>query len=242
MRHLAEHQRKEQERIGRFGHVRPELSGNFHGYKFVAIGGNLMYMPAEKCKFFTDVLIARIPLVFGRDWFEQEVAKQPDERHPLMQWRAKGMNYMNAQPQLPDGTYCATPTGPLLAYLTFAYDLYIVEHNARLDSRLLDRLKLHDQFQGARHELFAEATCLRAGFQIEHEDETDPSRRHVEFTARHKSTGQQISVEAKSKSRPGILGQTGERQADDALNLRFGKLLMMPSPRSHHTLWWYSWT
>src|SRR5438105_8385183 len=88
-----------------------------------------------------------------------------------MQWRIKGMNFMREQPPLPDQTYGAIPTGPLLAYLTFAYDLYIVMDNGRLDTRLLDRLKLKDQFQGARHELFAETTCLRAGFKIEHENE-----------------------------------------------------------------------
>jgi hypothetical protein len=221
----VEHEQRERVRTSMFGHVRPEISGDFQGYKFVAIGGNLMYMPADKCKYFTDVLIARVPLVFGRDWFEQEVSKPRDERHPVMQWRVKGMDFMNTQPRLPDGTYCAVPTGPLLAYITFAYDLYVVEHNARLDTRLLERLKQPDQFQGARHELFAEATCLRAGFVIEHEDETDPSRRHAEFTATHKATGQKVSVEAKSKHRSGVLGQAGTLEADDALNLRFGKLL-----------------
>jgi len=34
-----------------------------------------------------------------------------------------------------------------------------------------------DQFQGARHELFAEATCLRAGSILNMEDETDPAFR-----------------------------------------------------------------
>jgi hypothetical protein len=223
--HFIEQQRKERERVSRFGLVRPEISADFHGYKFVAIGNKLVYKPADKCKFFTDVLIDYVPTLFGRDWFEQEIAKAPNERHPVMQWRVKGMNFMNTQPPLPDGTYCATPTGPLLAYMTFAYDLYVVEHNARLDARLLERLKRADQFQGARHELFAEATCLRAGFEIEHEDERDPSCRHAEFTATHKATGQKVSVEAKSKHRPGVLGQDGAREADNALNLRFGKLL-----------------
>jgi hypothetical protein len=132
---------------------------------------------------------------------------------------------MNAQPRLPDGGSCGLPTGPLLAYLTFAYDLYIVDHNARLDVRLLERLKLKDQFQGARHELFAEATCLRAGFQIEREDESDRSSRHAEFTATHKATGMKISVEAKSKHRPGVLGRAGTREPEDSLSLRFGKFL-----------------
>jgi hypothetical protein len=224
-RYFVEKQQEEQERISRFGLVPPVISADFNGYKLVAIRNKLFYKPVAKCKFFTDVLIDYVPTLFGREWFEHEIAKHPDERHPVMQWRVKGMSFMNAQPPLPDGTYEATPTGPLLAYMTFAYDLYVVEHNAGLDARLLERLKRADQFQGARHELFAEATCLRAGFEIEHEDETDCSTRHVEFTATHKSTGQKISVEAKSKHRPGVLGQTGARQPDNALDLPFGKLL-----------------
>jgi hypothetical protein len=211
--------------VNRYGQVRPEIAMEYHGYRVVAIGSKLIYMPADRCNFFTDVLIAYVPQLFGRDWFEREVAKPPDERHPAMQWRVKGMIYMNAQPRLPDGSYGALPTGPLLAYMTLAYDLYVVDHNARLDARLLERLKQKDQFQGARHELFAEATCLRAGFQIEHENEADRSSRHAEFTATHKATGLKISVEAKSKHRPGVLGRVGEREPEESLSLRFGKLL-----------------
>lgn len=225
MKRLLDQQRQEQERTKRFGLVKPEIAADFHGYKFVAIGNKLLYRPAEKTKFFADVLLAYVPLLFGREWFEKEVAKPPEERHPVMQWRVKGMNFMSKQPPLPDGTYTGTPTGPLQAYMTFAYDLYIVEHNARLDYRLLERLKQGDQYQGARHELFAEATCLRAGFAVTHEDETDLSRRHAEFTATHRASGQKLSVEAKSKHRPGVLGQAGTRQASNALNLRIGKLL-----------------
>jgi len=225
MAQMREHERQQQERRRLYGHVRPEIAADFQGHKFVAIGNTLLYMPSERCRFLTDVLLAYVPQLFGKPWFDSEIAKPPDDRHPVMQWRIKGMNYMNAQPRLPDGSYGATPTGPLLAYLTFAYDLYVVAHNARLDNRLVERLKQMDQFQGARHELFAEATCLRAGFKIEHEDEEDRSSRHAEFTATHLATGQIISVEAKSKHRPGVLGQAGAREPVDDVNLRFGHLL-----------------
>jgi hypothetical protein len=222
---IIEHQRQEQERTRLYGLVRPEIAADFKGYKFVAVGSTMFYMPSDRCRFLTDILLTYVPTLFGREWFEREIAKPPDERHPVMQWRVKGINYMNSQPRLPDGSYGAVPTGPLLAYITFAYDLYVVAHNGRLDSRLVERLKQEDQFQGARHELFAEATCLRAGFTIEHENENDRSSRHAEFTATHVKTGQTISVEAKSKHRPGVLGQTGARESSDRINLRFGHLL-----------------
>jgi hypothetical protein len=218
-------QTRSPEHVMQYGHVRPQISCDYHGYRFVVIGGKLIYMPAERCKFFTDVLIAYVPQLFGREWFEQEIAKARDQRHPVMQWRVKGMTYMNAQPKFQDKTSCALPTGPLLAYMNFAHDLYTVDDNARLDSRLVERLKTADQFQGARQELFAEATCLRAGFQIEHENEADRSSRHAEFTATHKATGIKLSVEVKSKHRPGVLGRVGNREPEDSLSLRFGKFL-----------------
>jgi SEC-C motif len=99
-RYLVEHQQREQERTNRFGHVRPEIAGDYKGHKFIAIGNQLMYMKSEKCRFFTDVLIARVPLVFGREWFDNEVAKPPDERHPVMQWRVKALKYVATLPQL----------------------------------------------------------------------------------------------------------------------------------------------
>src|SRR5271157_1332883 len=99
----------------------------------------------------------------------------------------------------------ALPCGALAAYTCFAYDLYVVADNGGLDDEFLQRLKNRELFQGARHELFAEATCYRAGFTVQHENEKDGSTRHAEFTVRHAATGQLLSVEAKSSHRAGVL-------------------------------------
>jgi len=109
--------------------------------------------------------------------------------------------------------------------MAFAYDLYVVSNVNGLDDLLLNRLKITGLFQGARHELFAEAACIRAGFTIEREDEQDGSRRHAEFTTLHKATGQRMSVEAKSRHRPGLLGQPGQPEPHDRIRLRFGELI-----------------
>lgn len=134
-------------------------------------------------------------------------------RHPVFEARYKAMTYMNSLPRDAQGVYKAEMTGPMMGYFTFAYDLFTVQDKGRFDARLIERLKNCDQFQAARHERFAEATRLRAGFSIEHENETDRSTRHAELTATHKTTGQTVSVEAKSKHRSGILGLPGIRQA-----------------------------
>lgn len=142
-----------------------------------------------------------------------------------MQWFAELIRQRDAQPLRSDGTHFLLPNSATAAYLSFAYNVFLIESHSRLDESLIDRLKHRDQFQGARHEVFAEATCLRAGFVIEREDETDRSRRHAEFTAKHRPTGEVFSVEAKSKHRPGILGRPGVPEPPHRLNLRFGSLL-----------------
>jgi hypothetical protein len=113
----------------------------------------------------------------------------------------------------------------MAGYFCFAYDLWVVSDTARLDKRLLQRLKNRDQFQGARHELFAEATCIRAGFDTQRENELNGSTRHAEFTAAHGPTKQRVSVEAKSKHRPGVLGQPGSRGREDLHKMPIGNLL-----------------
>jgi SEC-C motif len=223
-RRFAEAMRESQEYTQQFGHVRPLISQEHKGHRFVVVGNQLVYSPAERTQFFTDFLITLLNQ-FGREWWEAELAKPCDQRHPIFQLRTKALEFMYKQPKSPEGVYAARMTGPMLAYFTFAYDMFVVMDNGRLDARLLGRLKHPEQFQGARHELFAEATCLRAGFTIEHEDESDGSTRHAEFAAVHKATGEKVSVEAKSKHRPGVLGQPGTREAPGTHKLPIGRLL-----------------
>jgi hypothetical protein len=222
-RRFAEHQKREEDRIARYGEIRPQISLEHQGYRFVVVGGTLHY--SKTWKFFPDFLRDYVMTVFGREWSEAELAKKEDERHQLMQWRREAFRFMNTQPSSPDGNYSAVPNGFLAGYLTFAYDLYTVADNGRLDELLVHRLSSHDQFQGARHELFAEATCLRAGYTIQKEDDRDRTRRHAEFTAQHRTTGQLISVEAKSKHRSGELGRPGDPPLPGKFSLRFGELL-----------------
>lgn len=223
LRRIEEQKKQDEEHRARFGEIRPIISINFEGQRIVAIGNVLRW--AKDWKFFPDFLQDYVPALFGQDWGKAEMAKPEPERHPVWQLRAGAIRFMNSQRPLADGTFEAEPNGFLAGYMAFAYDLYIVQDNSRLDEELLRRLKHIDQFQGARHELFTEATCLRAGFTIEREDEKDNTKRHAEFTAKHKATGQMISVEAKSKHRSGILGRPGTPQSHDKLSVRFGDLL-----------------
>jgi hypothetical protein len=63
-------------------------------------------------------------------------------------------------------------------------------------------------FQGARYETYA-AAVVRADL-IRPEGPGGRARTHCEFTATHRARGAAYSVEAKSRDRPGFLGQPGD--------------------------------
>lgn len=214
---FEEKKRKEQERVARFGQIRPQISLMWQRQRWVTVRNRIYY--SDKWKFFPDFLRGYAPLVLGLDWCKAEAAKPEEERHPIVTWRAQGAAYMNAQPAQPDGSRVALPSGAFAAYTCFAYDLFVVDDNGGLDDELLHRLRNRKMFQGARHELFVEATCYRAGFTIQHENEKDGTTRHAEFTVRHNGTGQLLSVEAKSRHRDGVLGRPGTPEEKPQLRL-----------------------
>jgi hypothetical protein len=221
IRRFEEKQRQEQERVARFGRIRPQMSVVHQGQRMVTVRNRIYY--SDKWKFFPDFLSDYVPQVLGLEWCEAEAAKPEAERHPIITWQAEGAAYMNAQPVQPDGTRVALPCGALAAYTNFAYDLYVVDDNGGLDDEFLQRLKNRQLFQGTRQELFAEATCYRAGFTVQHENEKDGNTRHAEFTVRHAITGQLLSVEAKSSHRAGVLAMPGTPEAKP--RLRFEHLI-----------------
>jgi SEC-C motif len=207
----------------RYGHVRPCISTDNWGKKIIATGKRVHF--AEKCKYIPDFLLQYIPTLFGKDWWDTEVAKPDDQRHQIFKWRVGCLRHRARAQEDAPGRLAIAADGNSAAYLSLAFNLFAIEDNGRLDDTLLQRLKHPDQFQGAWHEVFVEATCLRAGFAIEREDERDPATRHAEFTATHKATGERFSVEAKSKHRPGVLGFPGAAQPEERLSLAFGRLI-----------------
>jgi hypothetical protein len=101
------------------------------------------------------------------------------------------------------------PDGICSAYLLLAYDLYLLRNHGSLQKEVVRRLRIADQFRGARYELFVAATFIRAAFDIEYEDESDPTVKHPEFKATHKTSSLLLAVEAKAKHRPEPIGGQG---------------------------------
>jgi hypothetical protein len=214
--------KRDEQRRRQYGEVRPIIHETWKGFRFVAVGGRLFYDKEEKWKTFIDFLIgAYLWHVLGADWGKAEMAKPRSERHPILLWKGGHWKYTQTLTPGPDGVYGMVPDGTTRAYVMLAYDLYIIADNTELRRRIVNRLKIHDQFQGARYELFVTATFIRAGFEIEFERETDGAQRHNEFIATHRPSGQRFAVEAKSRHRRGVLG-CRQGHPEDRSNMKVG--------------------
>jgi hypothetical protein len=201
-------QESEAHRRAQFGDVRKIIHADFQGRKIVAVGSTVHWSPSWKT--FPDFLFDHIKHVLGVDWGNAELKKPFAERHVIMQWYDALCRFQAQHPPGPNGIAEGVPDGPSAAYLSLAYDLYVLGDHLALQQRVVARLKHRDQFQGARYELAVAATMIRAGFDIEYEDESDSRKRHPEFIALHRATAQKVAVEAKSRHRPGVLGRQGD--------------------------------
>jgi hypothetical protein len=219
---LIEKIEKENERSQRFGETRPLIHADWQGHKWVAVGERFYW---GNWRFFPDFLQFYIKVVLTPAWGKAELTKPLAERHPVMQWYDGMCHFQQAQPRDAVGNMSFLPDGCTMAYLLLAYDLFALRHHQSLQSVVVHRLKHIDQFQGARYELFVAATCIRAGFDIEFEDERDSTRKHSEFIATHRKSKSKLSVEAKSRHRPGVLGRAGTPEPPGARPTGIGRLL-----------------
>jgi len=187
------------------GKGRPLISMEFKDWRFVAVGNELHFSPAATTRFFPDFLGNYVRGLLGKEWGEAELKKLLQNRHQILQWYDAVCEFQQTLKPDSDGYYRRIePSGALNCWLRLAYDLYLIKHNAKLQKRILDRLKDPKQFQGARFELCVTAAMVVAGFEINYEDEQDRSRKHPEFLARRGEL--LVAVEAKSRHRDGVLG------------------------------------
>jgi len=185
-------QRERQQGLGK-----PIISANVWGTRFVAVKNRILY--SKKWLTFEDFLFDYIKTTIGSEWGNAEIAKPLEQRHPILRWYQKICEYQRALVKEPGKVHSGLTTGAVAAYLHLAYDLYALDHNAELQTKLLARLRNHDKFTGARYEVYVAATFIRAGFDIDFENEDDGTTTHCEFTAKHRRTGKQFSVEAKRR-------------------------------------------
>lgn len=185
---------------------RPQISGVFKGQRFVAVGSRTY--PIAPQLTFHEFLVMHLQTILGREWGLAELAKPLQDRHPAVQWLAALAERRQAPPAAVHGAVREVDhTGSTLALLTLAYDVYSIYHCAKLPNSLMKRLKHPAEFQGAKYEIAVAGLFARAGFTIEWIAER--LRKRPEFVATHKTTGERVAVEAKSRHRRGVLTQPG---------------------------------
>jgi hypothetical protein len=211
---------------------RPTIDTIYLGKRVRAVGDRIWLRPPQETKqeFFVNVMAKALTQTLGDDWKAKQDALQESKRHPLALWtdawdamrRNKGEKMSGVRNE-GGGVYSADPSGDALALLTTAYDIYTLLHAMVLKAGdpILKRLGQREQFQGARYELTAAAIVVRAGYWIEWL--TDTSRELPEFIARDGSSVE-IAVEAKSRSRPGLLGKEGERPDEATVKADLSRL------------------
>lgn len=187
---------KEHQRIEQQGHGKPIIAATTDtGHQFVAVRNRLLY--SKKWKTFHDFLGDYLKDTLGSDWGNAELQRPFDQRHPVLVWYHKLCEQQRLFIKEPGKVSTARMTGAVAAYMHLAYDLYALDHNAELQTKLVARLRSREQFHGARYEVQVAAMLARAGFTLSFENEDDRSKSHCEFTAAHARTGKQFSVEAK---------------------------------------------
>jgi hypothetical protein len=186
-------QREKQQGLGR-----PIISTFFQGYRIVAVGNVIHW--SRNWKTFHDFLLYYIEKVFGSDWGNVELQKDFEDRHPIFQWYELTRKNEKQMTFVPGQVHRALMTGAWAAYLGLAYNLYLLAHNAKIQESLVERLKNRDQFPGAYYETYVAAVFIKAGFELEFENEADGSMSHCEFTATYPKTGSKFSVEAKARA------------------------------------------
>lgn len=196
---------------------RPIISTIFKGKRVVAVGSRV-YRDIPINETFHEFLIRNLQNLLGRDWIEGERKKSARERHHIVQgFDSFYEDRRRLAPTLerPEKSIKSLPTsGNVLAMLTFAYDVYSVQHCAVIPDDILQRLKQYNEYQGARYEINVAGTCVRAGFVI---DWIRPTQgkigKECEFVAYHPRHNEFVVVEAKSRQRSGVLHRDGAQSS-----------------------------
>lgn len=191
-----------EEHIAKYGHARRPVGVEMDGKMWMALDGAIYQQVQAGPYNFTNSIHDHALHFFGEEMLETEEGKEFSTRHPAIQWMHAHLDARTeATGRVQDGNGAA--------WFRFAYDLYTIRDNAKLQNDLKSRLLSPNSFQAARYELKVAALCATAGFDLQFENERDNSRRHPEFVGIDRLTNAKIAVEVKSRHRKGVLGFDG---------------------------------
>ena len=195
----------------------------FEGRKVWAIGSRVYFdSPAKQT--FHEFVLAVLRGELGSDWAKAQESLDPADQHYLYRCIHEYGEWSEriGREQEPDagGLWSAEASGSVRYLLSVAWDLASLLHatNGAVPEPMLERLRNGREFQGARYELAVAALFARLDCAIEFlDDDALRDRKHGEFIATHRPSGQRFVVEAKSRRRDGVINEPGEFAADDPL-------------------------
>lgn len=193
----------------------------YQGRRVWAIGDRV-YLDRPPNETFHEFLLHVLRVTLGEEWrAEQAASDNPhfamrcfDEYHA---WTAEQSEKNSPE----DGVWAAEPNGWAQYLRSLAWDVATLIHACPggPPEGLTERLRDPVAFQGARYEIAVAAIFARLDCEIEFLDDNEAlkGQKRVEFIATHRPTGQQVSVEAKSRRRKGVLNEEGEPDEKDPL-------------------------
>lgn len=194
-----------------------------HGGRRVWAIGNRVFTDRPPNQTFHEFVIGLLGEALGRKWAEEQEALAPTEEHYLYRCFGEHAAWTKriSRERDGDGLWGAPPSGSVQYLISVAWDVaLLLQATGRpLPEALLTRLRDPVGYQSARYELAIAALFARVDCEIEILDDGElRDRKHGEFIATHRPSGERIVVEAKSRRRAGVINEIGEFDANDPLH------------------------
>ncbi len=187
--------------------------------------GNRIFTDRPPNQTFHEFIIGLLSEALGREWAESQEGLEAAEQHYLYrcvgEYAAWTERVSRERERDGNGLWGAPPSGSVQYLGGVAWDVaLLLQATGRpLAEALLERLRDPVGYQGARYELAIAALFARVDCEIEFLDDDElRDRKHGEFIATHRPSGERIVVEAKSRRRAGVINEIGEFDADDPLH------------------------
>ncbi len=169
---------------------------------------------------FYDILSNVAIETLGTDWMEEQGKLSVEKRSYLY----KTIAFLASNSALEKVViYNGKKTGKIIQsnagfskdFLTLAFDIFCLRNENSLPKEIIDRLKVTEQYQGARYEIAIAAIFVRLGYELEWISDKEMITKHPEFIAR--LDDQEIYIEAKSRHIKGVQNVSGSFDLEKAL-------------------------
>lgn len=185
----------------------------FQGRKVWAIGTRL-YPDNPPNQTYAEFLVSVLGTELGDDWLAEQNALPREEQHFLRRAYTEYCMWQHREAEGVErdasGLWSAAPDGWTQYLLSVAFDVASLIQTGGVPEGILRRLRIVDQYQGARYEIAVAAIFARLGCEIRWIDDEDAREaKHPEFLAVRGDLT--IAVEAKSRHRSGVIHTPGER-------------------------------